>query len=71
MPTSTSKTPSPGSNLVLPKKAVRQTKAQVAKAPRRDSTQVLAKLTTLKDGRRQIISDPPLVVPVEELAGIL
>ena len=55
----------------LPKKAVRQTKAQVAKARSRDSTQALAKLTTVKDGRRRIISDPPLVVPVEELAGDL
>ena len=52
----------------LSKKAVRQTKAQVAKARTRDSTQALAKLTTVKDGRRRIISDPPLVVPVEELA---
>jgi uncharacterized protein (DUF2252 family) len=29
--------------------------------------QALGKLTTLVDGRRQIISDPPTVVPVEEL----
>ena len=55
----------------LPKKAVRHTKAQVVKARSRDSTQALAKLTTVKDGRRRIISDPPLVVPVEELAGDL
>ena len=53
----------------MPKKAVRQTKAQIAKARTRDSTQALAKLTTLEDGRRRIISDPPLIVPVEELAG--
>jgi len=52
----------------LPKKAVRQTRAQMAKARTRDSTQALAKLTTVQDGRRRIISDPPLVVPVEELA---
>jgi Uncharacterized protein conserved in bacteria (DUF2252) len=55
----------------LPKKAVRQTQAQIAKARTRDSTQALAKLTTVKDGRRQIISDPPLIVPLEELAGNL
>ena len=55
----------------LPKKAVRMTKAQVAKARTRDSTQALAKLTTVKDGRRRIISDPPLIVPVEELASDL
>ncbi len=53
----------------LPKKAVRQTKAQIAKARTRDSTQALAKLTIVKDGRRRIISDPPLIVPIEELAG--
>ena len=55
----------------LPKKAVRQTKAQIAKARTRDSTHALAKLTTVKDGRRRIISDPPLIVPLEELAGNL
>jgi uncharacterized protein (DUF2252 family) len=55
----------------LPKKAVRQTKTQITKARTRDSTQALAKLTTVKDGRRRIISDPPLIVPIEELAGHL
>jgi uncharacterized protein (DUF2252 family) len=55
----------------LPKKAVRQTQAQVAKARTRDSTQAVAKLTTVVDGRRRIISDPPLIVPIEELAGDL
>jgi uncharacterized protein (DUF2252 family) len=55
----------------MPKKAVRRAKKQMAKARTRDSTQALAKLTTIKDGRRQIISDPPLIVPIEELAGHL
>ncbi len=55
----------------MPKKAVRQAKTQMAKARTRDSTQALGKLTTIKDGRRQIISDPPLIVPIEELAGHL
>src|ERR1700751_5247032 len=55
----------------LPKKAVRQTRAQMAKARTRDSTQALAKLTTGMDGRRRIISDPPLIIPLEELAGHL
>ena len=55
----------------MPKKAVRQAKTQMAKARTRDSTQALAKLATVKDGRRQIISDPPLIVPLEELAGHL
>ena len=52
----------------LPKKTVRQTKAQMAKARTRDNTQALAKLTTVKDWQRRIISDPPLIVPIEELA---
>jgi uncharacterized protein (DUF2252 family) len=55
----------------LPRKAVRQTQAQMAKARTRDSTQALAKLTAVTDGRRRLISDPPLVVSVEELAGHL
>ena len=55
----------------MPKKAVRRAKTRMAKARTRDSTQALAKLTTVKDGRRQIISDPPLIVPLEELADHL
>ena len=39
----------------------------LAKAHTRDSTQALGKLTTVANGRRQIISDPPLIVPVEEI----
>ena len=38
----------------------------LAKARTRDSMQALGKLTTLVDGRRRIISDPPMIVPVEE-----
>ena len=39
----------------------------MAKAQTRDSMQELAKLTHLVDGRPQIISEPPLLVPVAEL----
>jgi uncharacterized protein (DUF2252 family) len=39
----------------------------MAKAHTRDSTQALGKLTTIVDGRRRIISDPPTIVPVEEV----
>jgi uncharacterized protein (DUF2252 family) len=39
----------------------------LAKAHTRDSTQALAKLTTMADGRRQIISDPPMIMPIEEV----
>jgi uncharacterized protein (DUF2252 family) len=41
----------------------------LAKAHTRDSTQALGKLTTLVEGRRQIISNPPTIVPVEEVFG--
>ncbi|MCQ4120611.1 DUF2252 domain-containing protein [Rhodococcus tibetensis] len=37
------------------------------KARRRDSVQALSKLTTVVDGKRRIISTPPLIVPIEEL----
>ena len=40
----------------------------VAKARTRDSMQELAKLTRMVDGRPRIISDPPLLVPIDELA---
>jgi uncharacterized protein (DUF2252 family) len=49
---------------------VRQRKAVdkgLAKARTRDSMQELAKLTKLVDGRPRIISDPPLLVPIDEL----
>jgi uncharacterized protein (DUF2252 family) len=48
-------------------KRLKAGKKLLAKARTRDSMQALGKLTTLVDGRRQIISDPPTVVPVEEL----
>jgi uncharacterized protein (DUF2252 family) len=40
-----------------------------AKARTRDAMQALGKLTTMACGRRRIISDPPLIVPIEELSG--
>ena len=39
----------------------------VTKARTRDSLQALDKLTEVVDGRRRIVSDPPLIVPIEEL----
>jgi uncharacterized protein (DUF2252 family) len=39
----------------------------VAKARGKDSMKALDKLTTVVDGERRIISDPPLVVPIQEL----
>jgi uncharacterized protein (DUF2252 family) len=39
----------------------------LAKAHTKDSTSALAKLTSEVDGERQIISDPPTIVPIEEV----
>jgi hypothetical protein len=39
----------------------------LARARTRDSMQGVAKLTHLVDGRPRIISDPPLIVPIDEL----
>src|SRR5712675_623319 len=39
----------------------------LAKARTRDSMQEVAKLTRMVDGRPRIISDPPLLVPIDEL----
>ena len=48
-------------------KRFKATEKLLAKAHTSDSTKALDKLTTVADGRRQIISDPPLIVPVEEV----
>jgi hypothetical protein len=39
----------------------------LAKAHTSDSTKALGKLTTVTDGRRRIISDPPMIAPIEEI----
>jgi uncharacterized protein (DUF2252 family) len=41
--------------------------AGMAKARSRDSMQAVAKLTRVVDGQPRIISDPPLLVPIDEL----
>jgi uncharacterized protein (DUF2252 family) len=46
---------------------LKATQALLAKAHTRDSTQALRKLTTITDGQRRIISDPPMIVAVEEI----
>ena len=45
----------------------KRAEANVAKARTRDSLQAFDKLTRVVDGQRRIISDPPLVQPIEEL----
>jgi uncharacterized protein (DUF2252 family) len=52
--------------LLRPDRA-KQTKAALAKARTRDSSQAFEKLATVVDGRPRIVSDPPLIVPVTEL----
>jgi uncharacterized protein (DUF2252 family) len=42
-------------------------KANVARARTRDSMQAFSKLTHEVDGRRRIVADPPLIVPIEDL----
>ena len=45
----------------------KRAEANVAKARTRDSLHAFDKLTHVVDGRRRIISDPPLIQPIEEL----
>lgn len=52
---------------LLPPARVKYWRAALDKARSRDSRQALTRLTTVEDGRRRIISDPPLVVPVNQL----
>jgi len=51
----------------LTKEQVKRTTAMIAKARTQDNLKALNKLTTVVDGHRRIISDPPLVVPIEQL----
>ena len=51
----------------LKAKRVKLTEQMVAKAHTQDSMRALGKLTTVVDGQRRIISDPPLIEPVEEV----
>lgn len=44
-----------------------RTKEMIRKARSKDNIQALDKLTELRDGRRQITANPPLIVPVEDL----
>jgi uncharacterized protein (DUF2252 family) len=53
---------------VATRKQVRRTEQTLAKARTRDSMHAFAKLTHVVDGDRRIISDPPLIEPIEDLA---
>jgi len=51
----------------LKAKRVKLTEKMVAKARSSDSMKALSKLTTEVDGQRRIVSEPPLIQPVEEI----
>ena len=55
--------------LRLKKSVVKESESMAAKVRTRDSTQAVAKLTRVVDGQREIVANPPLIVPVEELAA--
>ena len=52
-------------------KAVKTFEKNVAKARAKDGLRAFDKLTHLVDGEPRIISDPPVIVPVEEVAGAM
>jgi uncharacterized protein (DUF2252 family) len=51
------------------KRQIKSLKRTAAKAQTKDSLKAFAKLTHEVDGEPRIISDPPLIVPIDELAG--
>ena len=48
-------------------KRYKEAQKQLAKAHTSDTMKAVGKLTTVVDGQRRIISQPPLIVPVEEV----
>jgi uncharacterized protein (DUF2252 family) len=48
-------------------KQIRRFDANVAKAQSKDSLKAFAKLTRMVDGEPRILSDPPLIAPIEDL----
>ena len=46
-----------------------QFERNLAKARSKDSLKAFGKLTTMVDGEPRIVSDPPLIVPIEDLAS--
>jgi uncharacterized protein (DUF2252 family) len=48
------------------RKQVKRFERNVAKAQSKDSLKAFAKLTEIVDGEPRIVSDPPLIVPIEE-----
>jgi hypothetical protein len=52
---------------VLDKKSVKEAEQVVEKARTKDSLQAFSKLVRIVDGAPRIISDPPLLVPIDEI----
>jgi uncharacterized protein (DUF2252 family) len=52
------------------KASFKATEAMLAKAYSRDRLQAIGKLTAVTDGRRRIVSDPPLIVRLDDLTGL-
>jgi uncharacterized protein (DUF2252 family) len=57
----------PGLQAMLDKKNLKAAERVVTKARTKDSLEAFAKLTHVVDGELRIISEPPLIVPIEEL----
>jgi uncharacterized protein (DUF2252 family) len=57
----------PGLQAMLDKKNLKAAERVVTKARTKDSMEAFSKLTTLVEGEPRIISEPPLIVPIEEL----
>jgi uncharacterized protein (DUF2252 family) len=55
--------------LQLKKSQLRKSQTLAAKLRTRDSMQAVDKLTRVVDGQREIVSNPPLIVPLEELTS--
>lgn len=51
------------------RKQVKTFERNVAKARSKDSLKAFSKLTEIVDGEPRIVSDPPLIVPIEEVAS--
>jgi uncharacterized protein (DUF2252 family) len=52
----------------LKQRAIKRTEKALAKARTRDSMSAFSKLTRTVDGQPRIAADPPLIVPIEDLA---
>ncbi len=52
-----------------PRKDMKRVQRNIAKAQTKDNIKAMDRLTHRVEGELQIVSDPPLIVPIEELVG--